>query len=407
MGMLDELGHVNPQAIQTTKPTRGRFTRDGYFDWENPAHATTDKVDQKKKEAVGVILPPYPTYLAERIAAAKAGIPFTVPFWVQIGAHVIGAKSDKSKVFGHCRRNLIRSNKVGQGYPMLHPDIIKSLDESCPICDACWDIVWPECDKYKSNKQSPEWKQYKDAHKQLCPQDKYVMNYLPAGSGTPILLEVPKTLGEAITNLHYDSKQPDLLWPYTLGQFSSCWIQMQRHDQPDTTVYTAMPVYVNQPHVRNQQGAFDEAMYLAIISKIKDLRDVSKDYLPDEKEMSEMVAKKDKLLTFSGLATARAVMAQVDQATAGVAGNSATPPPFITSTPPPVAVNPASSMPPAISAVPPSVTASAPPPIANAPAMPPMVGAAPPATPPAPVQPASSTETFKQLQDLLGVPAAK
>jgi hypothetical protein len=413
MGLYDEVATASPAAVQQTRPTKGRFIKEGYFDWENKAHATQDPNNKAIREAVGVILPPYASYLSERVAAAKQGIPFNFPFSLAVGNHVMGGRQDKDKVYHHCQRDLIRSNKVGAGYPMLPADVV-ALGDSCPICDTCWDSVWPRVKEQEHNKASPEYKSYKDAHRQLCPQQKSVFNFLPQGSDTPVLLEASKTLAEYITNLHYDPKQPDLLWPYAIGTFACCWVQIRRHDQPDTTTYSVFPVYHNVPHVRNTQGAFDEATYLKIIAKMKDLREVSRSYLPTPEETAKALAKRDKILVFQGLAVAQAVGQQVAQATAGVAGGIAAQPPPIAPAPPMFPV-PGAVTPPAAGAVistptatlppTPTISASGPPPIGAAPAPAP---AALPATPPPPAMPPVPTPTkeaenaFDVLQGLLG-----
>ena len=413
MGLLDGLNASNPTTFQSEKPTRGKFIKEGYFDWDNPAHATRDKQNNTIRSAVGVILPPYASYLSERVAAAQQNLPFNIPFWLYTGTHAIGSRQDREKVYYHCQRELIRTNKIGAGYPMLHPDVQK-LPDVCPICDSCWDIVWPKVKEHEGNKDSPEYKSYKDGHRQLCPQQRYVFNFLPAGSDVPVLLEAPKTLGEATTNLHYDPMHPDLLWPYAVGQFACCWVQIVRTDLQDTTNYKAIPVYHNQPHVRNQAGAFDEARYLSIIAKMKDLREVSKLYVPDVADTAKAITKRDKVLTFAGIGVARSNMATAEQAIAGVAGASATPPPIAPMPPAPGAAFPvpSSTLPP----VPPMPTTASPPPIASpsapataaAPSIGSLMATAPPvpaATPP-PVVPPTGTpaanNAFDVLQGLLG-----
>lgn len=431
MGLYDEVATVNPTAVQQTKPQRGRFIKEGYFDWENPAHATPNPQDPKVKEAVGVILPPYATYLQERVQAAKQGLPFNIPFYLMVGLHTMGARNDKDKVFCSCPRDLIRANKVGAIYPML-PNDVASLPDLCPICESCWDVVWPKVKSVEGNKNSPEYKTFKDAHRQLCPQQKYVVNFLPAGSSQPVLLEMPKTLGEMVTNLHYDPKQPDLLWPYPIGQYSCCWVQIRRQDLPDTTNYTVFPAYHNIPHVRNAANAFDEATYLAIIGRMRDLREVAKHYIPPPEDMAKAVAKRDHILTFHGLAVAGSVAAQTAQAIAGVPGGAAASPPPSLPAPPmfpvpgatPLPAPTATLPPPAAPAGgPPPITPAAPPPVAAAPAGPPLIGQPPapvaaapapalPSGPPPPAQappPAVSkdaTAAFDVLQSLLNNPAA-
>jgi hypothetical protein len=390
MGLYDEVATVNPQAVQQAKPQRGRFVKEGYFDWENPSHATPSPQDPKIKEAVGVILPPYASYLQERVLAAKQGLPFNLPFYLMVGLHTMGARNDRDKVFCSCQRDLVRANKVGAIYPMLDAEIAK-LPDICPVCESCWDVVWPKVKSVEGNKNSPEYKTFKDAHRQLCPQQKYVVNFLPAGSDQPVLLEMPKTLGEMVTNLHYDPKQPDLLWPYPIGQYSCCWVQIRRHDLPDTTNYTVFPAYHNVPHVRTQAGAFDEATYLAIIGRMKDLREVSKHYVPAPEDVAKAITKRDHILTFSGLAVATSVAAQTAQAIAGVPGGAAASPPPTVPAPPMFPV-PGAVLPPGpgaaipqptstLPAQPPPVTPAGPPPIAQAPAGPPMIGQPPPAAP--------------------------
>lgn len=414
MGLYDEAAGTNPSTV---RPQRGRFIKEGYFDWDNPAHAKPDQLNKMKKEAVGVILPPYASYLSERVAAAKQGIPFNLPFWLAVGNHVMGARNDKDKTYVHCQRDLIRSNKVGAAYPMLDPSVA-AMDDSCPICDSCWDIVWPKVKEVEGNKNSPEYKSYKDGHRQLCPQQKGVFNFLPAGSDQPVLLEAPKTLTEHITNLHYDDKQPDLLWPYAIGTFACCWVQIVREDKPDTTTYSVFPVYHNIPHVFDPTTrAFDEKRYLAIMAKIKDLREVSKAYVPSQEEMAKAIVKRDKILVFSGLAVSRAVESATSMAIAGVPGGAAASPPPTAPAPPmfpvPGAVSPGvisqptATLPPAgLPATPPAIASAGPPPIA-APTMPAMPAASlPPQQPPTPPASAAANNAFDVLQGLLGGPNA-
>lgn len=414
MGLYDAVATANPNTVQQTKPQRGRFIKEGYLDWDNPAHATANPQDPKLREVVGVILPPYASYLQERVVAAQAGLPFNVPFYLQIGQHTMGGRNDKDKVFYHCQRDLIRANKVGVLYPMLPPEV-QMLPDVCPVCESCWDVVWPRVKQYEQNKDSPEFKTYKEGHKQLCPQQKYVFNFLPLNSDTPILLEAPKKLSEMITNLHYDNKQPDLLWPYPIGTFSCCWVQIRRHDLPDTTDYSCFPVYHNVPHVRTATNTFDEATYLKIIAKMKDLREVAKSYLPTNEETIKAIAKRNQILTFSGLAIANAVTSAMGQAIAGVAGVSAAAspqvpmPPMNTGFPVPgasqVISQPTSTLPP----MPPMISPAGPPPIAAAQPLPPPAAALPASPPPQAIAPppAVSKEAegaFDVLQALLARP---
>lgn len=426
MALFDELGNINPSTVQNQKPTRGRFIKEGYLDWENPEHAKTDPTNKAVKEVVGVILPPYASYLQERVSAAKQGLPFNIPFYLQIGHHAMGHRNDKEKVYISCQRDLIRSNKVGAVYPMLHQDVA-GLSDSCPVCDACWDTVWPLVKQHENNKNSPEYKAYKEGHKQLCPQQKYVFNFLPAGSATPVLLEAAKTLGEGIVNLHYDAKHPDLLWPYPVGNFACCWVQIKRVESQDTTTYTATPVYHNVPHVRDSaSGAFNQDLYLSIISKMKDLREVSKHYVPEQAELVKAITKRDKILTFSGIGVDRSVALQVEAATAGVVPQMASPPPIMATfpvpgaTPVPAAIpQPTATLPPAapsIGAMPPAISAPQQPPIAPAtqapaaqapaPQQPPAMPTTPPPAAVAPVPAAqnatpAANDAFATLQNLL------
>lgn len=411
MGLYDAIATTTPGAVAPQRPQRGRFIKEGYFDWDNPAHAKTDSINKSKKEAIGVILPPYASYLSERVAAAQQGVPFSLPFWLSIGNHVMGGRNDKDKTYVHCQRDLIRANKAGTLYPMLHPDVAK-LDDCCPICDSCWDTVWPKVKEFENNKNSPEYKSYKDGHRQLCPQQKGVFNFLPAGSNQPVLLEASKTLAEHITNLHYDDKQPDLLWPYAIGTFACCWVQIVREDKPDTTTYSVFPVYHNIPHVRNQGGAFDEALYLSIIAKMKDLRDVSKDYVPSADDVAKALVKRDKILVFSGLAASKVIESTVAQAIVGVSGMSASPPPIAPAPPslgfpvPGVISQPTATLPPqqpaGLPPTPPPITSAGPPPIAPAPIMPAPIATLPPQQPPAPAASTAANNAFDVLQGLLG-----
>ena len=401
MGLLDDIQNLPQQNVvsSTVKPSKGRFIKEGYLDWDNPKHANVDPNDKQVREALGVILPPYPTYLAERIAAAKAGVVFDKPFWLRIGNHGLGAKAEKSKVYCLCSKTLIEDNKVNQGYPMLSPDLDIEKNRSCPICDACWDLVWPEVKAHEGNKDSPEYKTFKDAHRQTCPQQKYVFNFLPAGSDKPVLLEVAKTLGDAIISIHYDSKQPDLLWPYTVGTtFQSCWIQLKRTDRPDTTAYTASPCYIGAPHIINPSTkVFDEALYALIMTRIQDLREVSKKYIPSKEDLDKGMIKCQQILAFRGINIARANMAAVEQATAGVPGASATPAPTM---PPTIVVSTTPAPTPV--PVPPAAVSSVPTPPMITPA-----GAAPAAVavpPAAPAPTPDNSKAFEMLQGLLGQP---
>jgi hypothetical protein len=428
MALFDVLGNINPSTVQGQKPTKGRFIKEGYLDWDNPEIAKVDPNNKAIKEVVGVILPPYASYLQERVAAAQAGIPFNIPFYLQVGNHAMGHRNDKEKVYISCQRELVRNNKVGAAYPMLHPDVAKMSDH-CEVCATCWENLWPIVQQYQNNKNSPEYKAYKEAHKQLCPQQKYVFNFLPAGSATPVLLEAAKTLGESIVNLHYDDKHPDLLWPYPVGHFACAWVQLKREEKPDTTNYSAAPVYHNLPHVRDAaSGAFNERLYLEIIGKMKDLREVSKLYVPEQADITKALLKRDKILTSVGLgiATDRSVADAVNGATAGVNGQIASPPPIMATgmpaafpvpgaTPVPAAIpQPTATLPPAIQstpALPPATPTMQQPPVAqaNVPAMPPSLPATPPpAATPAPVkspgQTPASGEAFNMLQNLLGEP---
>lgn len=409
MGLLDGLNNVNPTAFQTAKPSKGKFIKEGYFDWDNPAHATPDKANKTIREAVGVILPPYASYLSERVAAAQQNLPFNIPFWLYVGTHAMGSRQDRDKVFYHCKRELIRQNKVGATYPMLDPSVA-AMDDSCPVCDSCWDIVWPRVKEHEGNKNSPEYKSYKDGHRQLCPQQRYLFNFLPAGSDTPVLLEAAKTLGEHITNLHYDTKQPDLLWPFAVNGFSCCWVQIRRTDLQDTTNYAVFPCYANQPHIRRPDGAFDEARYMQIMAKIKDLRLISKEYVPDQTDTDKAIVKRDKILTFSGIGIAHQTTAATEQAIAGVTGASATPPPILAAPPAPGAAfpMPSSTLPP----VPPTPLSAAPPPIVSAPPIASAPAPLPTTPPPAATPPPANTQTgtpaasnaFDVLQGLLNTP---
>ncbi len=416
-GLFDELGHINPSTVQGQKPSRGRFIKEGYLDWENPEHAKVDVTNKALKEVVGVILPPYASYLQERVAAAKAGIPFNIPFYLQIGNHAMGHRNDKEKVYISCVRDLVRNNKIGAVHPMLAPEVA-GLSDKCPVCDACWDTVWPIVQQHQNNKNSPEYKAYKEAHKQLCPQQKYVFNFLPAGSATPILLEAPKTLSDQLINLHYDDKHPDLLWPYPVGQFACAWVQIKRLESQDTTTYTVTPVYHNVPHVRDAaSGAFNQDLYLSIIAKMKDLREVSKHYVPEAADMVKALAKRDKILTSIGIgiATDRSVALAVEQATIGVVPTIASAPPIMqpgmafplpaAMTVPPAIAQPTATLPPAVAAMPampPAIAAPQQPPVAAAPAMPPALPTTPPPASVAPVQtPAGQTPQAGAAFDLL------
>src|SRR5208283_4855425 len=125
MGILDQLGTTPQESIAnaTIRPARGKFKKEGYLDWDNPKHATPDKDNKNIREVLGVILPPYKEYLSERLAAIKDGQRFTTPFWLRVGVHAMGSKSDRQKVYCNCPKVIIFDNRVDQKYPMLAGDI--------------------------------------------------------------------------------------------------------------------------------------------------------------------------------------------------------------------------------------------------------------------------------------------
>lgn len=329
MGYLDDAKTITPQQAQAAnvEPKKTTFKKDGYFDWDKHS---------KDNKAVGVILPPYATYLQERVTAMKAGTPFTTPFYLRHGLHAVGARTDKAKVYVGCRKSLIDDNKLGGGNGLVHPDVLKGGDK-CPVCDICWGIVHPECEEVLkrngNNKKSPEYQSAAEARKQVSPQQKFLFNFLPAGSDTPVILDVSKALGEHIHNMHYDPAQPDLLWPFpNLPKWNSTWISIDRkliQDQP--TTYTLSAVYVGNPHVFTPDGLFDQAKYEEIISRVKDLRVVSRELVPDEESVRKAVTKAESALARYNIAvnTHNNVKNTVSQATEGVVGLSAVEPPPI------------------------------------------------------------------------------
>lgn len=394
MSYLDDLKTINKTQLDTSTvaPQKDK-TRAGYFDWDK--HAKND-------EAVGVILPPYVGWLDQRIQAARSGAKFDIPFYLMCGKHAIGARQDKQKVFVECRRTLVQDNKVGAGYGLLHPDAVAGGEE-CPICAACWDDVWPRVKENEGRKDSPEYKQFKEAHRQLCPQQKYVFNFLPMGTTEPVVFEAAKTLGDQLKNIHYDPKQPDLLWPFSNPpHFLSAWVQIRREKNQDVTKYIVNTIYVGMPHILNADQSFAQNIYEQIVAKLPDLRELSKSLVPDANSMTKGIQKMRQTLVNFGLAVAtdHATAARVEAATAGVVGGGAA------AQVPPVGAPAAPAMTMPTVAPPPSVSVGPAP--VGTPAMPPMVGqgltqTAPP--PRSPVAGGDSTAATDLLASLLAQPA--
>jgi hypothetical protein len=351
MGYLDDIKTITPQqnAAASVEPKKTTFKKEGYFDWDKHS---------KDNKAVGVILPPYATWLQERVVAIKSGQPFTTPFYLRHGLHAIGAHTDKAKIYVSCRKSLVDDNKLGGGNGLVLPEVSNG-GNSCPICDICWNVVHPECEEILrrngKDKKTPEYLSAAEARKQVSPQQKFLFNFLPAGSNVPVILDVSKSLGEHIHNMHYDPTQPDLLWPFSNSpRWVSTWISIDRKlitNQP--TVYTLSAVYVGQPHVYTPNGEFDQKTYEEIVAKVKDLRLVGKELVPDEETIRKAVIKAEATVARYNIAvnTHAAVKETVAQATEGIGGTSATEPPPIQISLASVEQKPAMQLPPSISSM--------------------------------------------------------
>ncbi len=412
-----DVGAIDPNATAAVAPPKASWKKPGFFDWSNPAHATPKNGSQNVKEAVGCLLPPYASYDEERLAALKAGTPFTVPYGLMIGKHSIGPNGRGTKatdkVFHSCRKELVYRNKSGTGYGLV-PDAI-AASEDCPICSTCWGTIWPKVQEYLGNKASPEYIAWKDAHKQTSPQQLQVVNWLPAGSLEPVKIELPKMLAEKIATIHFDPRQPDLLWPYAFAAgVNMSWLCITREDRTDTTDYTPMAIHSGLPHMRNANNQFDPAAYQLVLSKLTDLRQLAHEYVPKQEELDRGLAKVAQISVLAGrsVQTSHTTAARIDAATAGVPGGAAATPmpvppqavPASFTTAAPAAV----PVPPPGGALPPAVGVTAPP-VALAPAavVAPPVALPPPAGAPA-IPPAVATATpqgdkaLADLQSLLG-----
>ena len=330
-GYQDRLKNVAKSGYETAtvNPDTGGG-REGYFSWDK--HHTPGNVD----EAVGVILPPYATYMDERIAAMMNKQPFAVPFMFMRGLHVIGPRQGKNnKFYCGCSKTLVNDNPPG-----IVPKSIVDAGGKCPICDACWTDIWPLVVKHKpASKEIPEsieYKQWKECHKQLCPQQKKVFNWLPQGSTTPVIFDGAQTIGDAIQQIHYDPKQPDLLFPVNNPPlWTSAWVQITRIKTEHKTEYKVNTVYVGQyPHIINTENGFNEELYLQILSRVPDLRKLcsTDDMNPTPDILAKAMAKVEEVKRNFGfnVAASHSVSMAVNTATAGVAGGVATSAPPMT-----------------------------------------------------------------------------
>jgi hypothetical protein len=182
-----------------------------------------------------------------------------------------------------------------------------------------------------------------------------LFNFLPAGSDTPVIFDASKALGTHIHNMHYDPTQPDLLWPFSNNpRWSSTWISIDRKEiQDQPTTYTLSAVYVGNPHVFDKDGNFDQARYEQILSKVKDLRLISRELVPDEETVRKAVTKAESTLARYNIAvnTHGIVKETVEKAIEGVDGASASEPPPIQITLP----STKAELPPQIQGLPPSI----------------------------------------------------
>jgi hypothetical protein len=369
MGLQDELRGVTKQAQEasTVNPNTSN-SRAGYFDW-GKHHSQGNK-----NEAIGIILPPYATYIDERVAAIKAGKKFLTPFSVTHGLHAIGPQKG-NKFYCNCRKTLVEGNNEN-GLVGKH---ILDGGADCPICSVAWDEVWPECEKH--GKESNEYKHLRGFHKWVTPQKKILFNFLPAGTSEPVMFDAAKTLGMALEQIHYDPKQPDLLWPVpNLPAWNSSWVQITKVEEDAATKYLVNTVYVGQPHVIDGTGMFNEEMYRAIVSKVPDLRKLADSLVPDAITLQKAMDRVDqgrKQYSF-GVSVDKAVAAQVENATAGMTGGVA------------------ASRPPMAPSIP-MIPGQVPPVAAGVPMIP---GQVPPATPSAAATP-SSTQAHALLTELM------
>ena len=392
MSYLDDLTKITKQAQEASAVNpSGSKGRAGYFDW-NKHHSKEDA-----NIAIGVILPPYPTYMEERVKALSEGRPFATPFWVNHGLHAIGGRKDNNKFYCNCRKTLMEDNVDG-----LLSKQFMDTGKDCPVCDVCWGEVWPIVQPLKppaNTEGSKEFKHWKELHKWLCPQQKTLFNWLPLGSTEPLVMDAAQTLGKQIQSIHYDPKQPDLLWPISnVPAWTSAWVQITRTKTESSTTYLANTVYVGYPHVMDASSTFDRATYEAIVSKVPDLRKVCETLVCDQGTMQKALAAVAAAKAKFGMAvkTDAAVAAQVTQATLGVTGGATAqmPPPINVITPPAVAA--AAAITPPVG-LPPGMAVGGPPPA---------VGAAPAFIPSTPVASltADSTKAHAMLNDLLAKP---
>lgn len=430
MGLLDTIMSKSADQAAMVQPEKGSATKPGYFDWK--VHG----MGPNKNEAIGCILPPYKEWLAERVQAVHAGVPFQTPFAVGHGKHAVG-NTKKNKVYSDCQQALHDLNKTKNGFPLLPADIA-ALGRDCAVCNICWTEIWPMVEAHKHNEKSPEYKTYKEAHRQATPSQRYLFNWLPAGSAEPLVIDLAKTPSEQIMSIQYDSKQPDLLWPYSVSpQNLNSWVQIVKTEDEFKTEYKVLPVYMGVPQCFDANRAFNEAAYMQILDRMKDLRTEIRNFVPKPDDIQKALAKLASSVSIR-LSIHTSVVAQTQAATAGLMPTPAPtgptpvapmPPPSMPTLPgapmmPPAAVAPAPAAPqmpiqPQFAAppaptplmpAPVAIMAAAPAPVVPAPAAPAsvlsLVGQAPaaPMAPPTPVSPAGTpkaTQTFEMLQGLL------
>lgn len=418
MGLLDNILSKSAAQAPMERPEKGSFLKPGYFDWKKQA------TGPNKNEIIGVILPPYASWLNERIAAAQTGTSFTTPFYVGYGKHAVGP-TQKNKVYCECQQSLLDMNKTKEGYPLLPPEAI-AAGRNCPLCNIAWNEIWPTVEQWKVNTASAEYKTWKDAHKQATPGVRYLFNFLPMGSAAPQVLDIPKTCAEAIMNIQWDQQQPDLLWPYSLQNWQNAWIKITKKEDPHKTEYTVVPMFVGTPAVIDNNQKFNEAGYLKIVGEMKDLRQEALGYMPKQEDIDKAIAKLAVSVQVK-LSINQGVVASINQATAGHQPVMAPTAPAIapamsqpTSMMPPLPggpVMPPAGMQPMMST--PMPTAMAPTPMPMPAAMAPTPMAMPTAVPtpglppqnltPMPMPAAApaggtpqATQTFEMLQSLLG-----
>lgn len=305
MGLLDGVAQTG-SPVSMPAPEPGSFQRAGYFQWP-----------KGQSQVVMCLFPPYGTWLQERIAAAQAGNEWRVPFFLGHGLHAVGSNKN-NKIYCGCRRTVLgKMNRDGETYPLIPQDIINAGDD-CELCRIAWDEFWPNVEAWQQSKDSDEYKVYKAAHKQACPQQKYAMNVLPWGATAVEVYDMPKTVQEGIARIQYDAKQPDLLFPYQAGSWQNSWIQITKTEDQNSTKYSVVPYYTNTPFVQNQDQSFNESGYMHLLSTMKDLREeLRAQLLPREGDIERSVQRLLQIVSFS-FNTAVKVSAEIQQATAGV-----------------------------------------------------------------------------------------